>query len=264
MTETESMTQAGVPPGRRLEADTLAVSGLSQAEARRLFELFSEHYEAVAEAAFMRDLSAKDWIVVLRDTESRIQGFSTMSLQHHSIPPMGRIRILFSGDTVISPSYWGSQALPFALLNLAGRVCARSPDPLYWLLITKGHRTYRYLPAFSLEYWPRHDREMPEGIRLLRDNLGRACFGNTYDPERGILAYPESRGHLKPELAAIPVGDLARPEVAFFLAANPGYTRGEELVCLTRLDSRNLRPLPRRIFEAGLQSGPEDSVLSHV
>ena len=42
--------------------------------------------------------------------------------------------------------------------------------------------------------------------------------------------------------------------MAFFLRSNPGYLRGEELVCLTELASDNLRPLARRVFEQGLRA----------
>jgi len=41
---------------------------------------------------------------------------------------------------------------------------------------------------------------------------------------------------------------LRLPEVAFFLARNPGYARGDELVCLCELAAEKLRPLARRIF----------------
>jgi hypothetical protein len=37
-------------------------------------------------------------------------------------------------------------------------------------------------------------------------------------------------------------GELADPDVAFFVAANPGWVRGHDLVCLTRLSPDNVRP----------------------
>jgi len=40
----------------------------------------------------------------------------------------------------------------------------------------------------------------------------------------------------------------------FFLRSNPGYTSGDELVCLTELTSGKLRPLARRVFEQGLRA----------
>jgi hypothetical protein len=44
--------------------------------------------------------------------------------------------------------------------------------------------------------------------------------------------------------------EAARPDVAFFLRANPGYRQGDELVCLCPLSRDNMRPLTRRVFDA--------------
>jgi hypothetical protein len=53
--------------------------------------------------------------------------------------------------------------------------------------------------------------------------------------------------------AAVEPEETSRPDVAFFLRSNPGYTQGDELVCLTELSCSNLRPLARRVFEQGLR-----------
>jgi hypothetical protein len=50
-----------------------------------------------------------------------------------------------------------------------------------------------------------------------------------------------------------PEKDQGRPEVRFFLAANPGYVRGDELLCLCRLAPDNLTPIARRAFEQGMR-----------
>ena len=161
-------------------------------------------------------------------------------------------RSIYSGDTVIDRHHWGSQVLAFAWIQLAGREKARFPEaPLYWFLISKGPRTYRYLSTFSRCYWPHHARPTPEDLRGLMDELATRRFGADYDPRLGVVRFPESRGHLRADLAAVEDADRCRPEVAFFLRANPGYVRGDELVCLTELCANNLRPLAKRVFEKG-------------
>ena len=75
---------------------------------------------------------------------------------------------------------------------------------------------------------------------------------------------PASRGHLRKEFAEVDATDRERPEVAFFLHANPGYVRGDELVCLTELSSANLKPLSRRIFEKGLRDASAQSNASSL
>ena len=43
---------------------------------------------------------------------------------------------------------------------------AQLPEqPLYWFLIVKGHRTYRYLSAFSVDFHPHWRTPMPPSTR---------------------------------------------------------------------------------------------------
>jgi hypothetical protein len=63
------------------------------------------------------------------------------------------IMALFSGDTIISHHHWGEQELAHAWCYFAGQIKRQCPElPLYWFLIVKGHRTYRYLPAFTRRF----------------------------------------------------------------------------------------------------------------
>jgi hypothetical protein len=79
--------------------------------------------------------------------------------------------------------------------------------------------------------------------------LARDRFGDAYDEAAGVLRFPQSLGHLRAEFADVPAAHRRLPEVAYFLERNPGYARGEELVCLCELSTGNLRPMARRAFE---------------
>ena len=49
----------------------------------------------------------------------------------------------------------GEQALVGAFCHFAGGLKARDREaPLFWFLISKGHRTYRYLSLFAHRYYP--------------------------------------------------------------------------------------------------------------
>jgi len=78
------------------------------------------------------------------------------------------VKILFSGDTVIDKRHWGSMALPIAwgrlMLSLSP---ASSNAGFYWLLTSKGYKTYRFLPVFFREFYPRYDAQTPEFERVL-------------------------------------------------------------------------------------------------
>ena len=218
-----------------------------------MFALYERYYTATSRQLFLEDLHNKDWVILLTDSQERLVGFSTLAILSFEFNGMP-YRAIFSGDTIIAHTHWGEPALAFSWLRFAGRLKSEQPAvPLYWFLIVKGHRTYRFLPAFSLRYYPHWQQPTPPGEQALLDHLAKRRFGDAYDSQRGLVRFPVSRGQLKSPWAVIPPDDLRKPEVRFFLERNPGYIHGDEWVCLTELHPDNLRPLARRLFLQGLQ-----------
>ena len=235
-----------------LIAMILPVQALSPSDRREMFSVYARYYEATSWELFQSDLEEKQYALVLRDRADVIQGFTTIAItetSHNGAP----LRAIFSGDTIIDRNHWGTQQLAFNWIRFAGKVKAEKPDvPLYWFLIVKGHRTYRFLPTFSIDFYPHWERPIPAQVKRLMDRLAEDRFGDTYDPETGVIEFPTSRGHLNPDLVAVSASEARRADVAFFLDRNPGYSRGNELVCLTELALDNLRPIAQRQFLEGL------------
>src|SRR5687768_16016157 len=103
-----------------------------------------------------------------------------------------------------------------------GRLARQSePKKLFWFLIAKGHRTYRYLPAFALRYFPRRSGPSAQELQPIRDALASHMFGSAFDPVSGIIHFTEPRGNLLPDWAAPTERERRLPEVAYFLRANP-------------------------------------------
>jgi len=223
-------------------------STLDAKQRAEMYALYARYYAAASREGFLADLADKDYVVLLHDQAAALKGFSTLSEYEREFD--GRtLGVLFSGDTVVDAEHWGQQALAFAWLRLAGSIKAREPQrPLYWFLISKGHRTYRFLSAFAREFWPAFDRPTPPHIQGLMDTLARERFGEDFDAEAGVIRFAESRGHLREPFAAVSEAHRRLPEVAFFLERNPGYIHGDELVCLCELAPDKLRPLGRRVF----------------
>ncbi len=220
-----------------------------------MFTLYSRYYDGISEQLFRHDLAEKQYVIILHDENGRLQGFSTAAVSEHQFQGE-RLRSFFSGDTIVDESHWGQQALPTAWFQLTGHIKAAEPGtPLYWFLLVKGHRTYRYLRAFFRVFFPAHDRETPPQDKALMDMLARDRFGDAYDRDRSVVSFATSHGHLKSSWADIPDKDRKRPDVIFFLERNPGYVKGDELVCLTELAPTNLRPLAERLFRKGMDSG---------
>jgi hypothetical protein len=232
-----------------LKATLHSSAALSESEREEMWLLFSRFYEGTSRARFRADLAGKDTALILRDEWHQLQGFSTLALsvtQFEGAP----IRVLFSGDTIVERAHWGSQVLAFNWLRHAGALQRQQPEvPLYWFLIVKGQRTYRYLPTFAREFTPDwRSLPSPRAWRLLAA-LAQERFGEAYDPLTGVIRFREPHGHLAPEWAQISEREAARADVRFFMSRNPGYAQGDELACLCELAGANMRPLARRIFE---------------
>lgn len=237
-----------------LSAELHPVDALDAPTRRAMYTVLSRHYGATSPARFGDDLAAKDWALVLRDERGTVQGFSTLQVQALDFHGTA-CRVLYSGDTVVDRAHWGEQELAFTWLRLAGSLWADDPTRVpYWFLISKGHRTYRYLPAFARRFLPHWSQTASPFELALLNHLARARFGADYDAQAGVVRFADSRGHLREDLAQVSERELRLDAVRFFLERNPGYRRGDELCCLCALTPENLRPLARRLFERGLDA----------
>jgi hypothetical protein len=121
---------------------------------------------------------------------------------------------------------------------------------LYWFLISKGYKTYRYLPLFFREYYPRHATPTPPWAKSVIDVLGRQKYPRAYDPTAGIIRAGSTACRLRRHVAAVTFAKLRDPAVSFFVETNPGHELGDELCCIAPLTRENfsnaaVRPLRR-------------------
>ena len=239
-------------PIRRLSARVVPRADFDAALLGPLWDLYARYYTPTDRAVFESDFRAKDWAIVLSDATGRDVGFSTVAEQVDRLDGQ-RVRTLFSGDTIIERSHWGEQTLPFRWVELAGAIKARDPGtPLYWLLISKGHRTYRLMPGFTYSHYPNPDGPTPAPVRRLMDHLGRSRFGAAYDAGAGIVRAGDLPTRLRADLDGAGAGAARNAHIRFFTARNPGHAKGDELLCLCELSPENLRPRARAHFLKGL------------
>ena len=245
---------------RLIVPQVVEVAALAAATRTDMYGLYARHYDATDHLRFQSDLDDKHFVVLLHDEAGALQGFSTIAEYERELDGR-RIGVLFSGDTVIDAQHWGQQALAFAWLRFAGSRKALAPQrPLYWFLISKGHRTYRFLTAFAHAFWPAYDRPTPAAAQTLMNTLARERFGSAYDATSGLIRFARSQGHLQAPFASISEAHRRKREVEFFLNRNPGYADGDELVCLCELAAKNLRPIARRVFcsEEGINQDSDE------
>jgi hypothetical protein len=231
-----------------LTAQIVARSLLPAQTAEEMLALHQRNFDGVERARFLADLSEKDWVILLLTAEGRLAGFSTQRL----LPPLeefGGARCLFSGDTIVERAHANTSLLPGCFGHLMLRLIeAHGEESLYWFLISKGFRTYRFLPVFFERFWPSPDHATPPEIQALLDGVARRKFGSGYDAATGLVRIVGA-DRLAPALAEVPRGREADRHVAFFLARNPGFSRGDELACLAPIRRDNLNAYGRRVIE---------------
>ncbi len=216
---------------------------------QEMFDLLSRHFEGVSREQFECDLTEKNWALLLRDDMGRLVGFTTLHFYLDRFD--GECNsIVYSGDTIVDPVAWHSSALSKAWIRAVKALHAQyGTGRLYWLLIVSGFRTYRFLPVYWREYFPRYDCPTPASVSQLMHRLARERFGELYQVETGVVRFTRPQ-RLLGVLKGIPNHRLDDPHIHFFACANPGHEIGDELVCLTELCDDNLTPAGRRMVGA--------------
>jgi hypothetical protein len=224
----------------------VARSALTESDVTGMFALLSAHFDGVDRETFDRDLDAKNWVVILSDEDDDIRGFSTFLLYETSAANRP-LTVVYSGDTIVEPSAWGTHALPRAWIRAVYDLRRRFPaGDLYWLLLTSGFRTYRFMSVFCRSFYPRFDQATPIETQALIDALSVERFGANYLQPAGLVRFPKPQV-LRGDLRAVPEGRTDDPHVRFFLERNPGHADGDELVSLASLAFDDLTPAGQRM-----------------
>jgi len=231
----------------KLVGEVVTVASLSQQMIDRLFCLMEEDYNGLDQNRFLSDLSEKKWVLILSDGAGLIQGFSTIMILTQKIS--GReVRGIFSGDTVISRKFRGELILMKTWLLFVLDLAAKDKkSDWYWFLISKGYKTYKLLPLFFQEFYPRSDRAMPASIKAVLDGFGQGKFREEYDAATGLIK-PRLTDYLKNGQKEITAHRLGDSHIRYFTQANPNFWRGDELACLAELNPENLTDFGLRLI----------------
>jgi len=217
-----------------VSCEAVPVASLDPSTVRAMWTLFDAHYTGISENVFVRDLQAKDQALLLwRD--GRLVGFTS-----HRFVMIDEHRVTYSGDIVIAPESRdiGSACFFHRWARLMWDRCD------WWCALSSGPRTHRIAHTFFRRVTPNERGDESEEEVRLRHLFARAGYGSRYDSRRGIVRLVDPYT-LRDEEAEIrknyPMDD-------FFRGANPGWTQGDELVSLVRLQPENWKPAAMRML----------------
>lgn len=210
------------------------VETISPVQLHEMHSLFQRFYKHADAATFMRDLSKKRGAVVVRDADSgRLLGFTTITEYELQRGPEKALGV-FSGDTIMVPELWGNPCLQNGFARYIAATKLRNPHRrVFWLIISKGYKTYLLVANNFESYFPRHDRPHDPDLRSWVDVYCEKLFPNHYDRARSVLDFGDGSQALREEVA--PITDelkRANPKIRFFEERNPEWQRGVELACI--------------------------------
>ena len=220
--------------------DIVTCTNVSPAERADMYSVFARYYDNVSPSRFYSDLDEKSWVIHLRDEDKRLVGFSTLQVYEH-LGLSGTAMILYSGDTIIDRAYRRKANLAGAFGHILLKVIKDYPDvPVYWLLTSKGASTYRFMPVFFKTFYPVFDQQTPAPIKLLMDQVALKKFGTAYSEDSQVVAHNRERDWLCASEHDPMLLRRTDSHICFFLQRNPGYVKGDELVCIAEISESNL------------------------
>ncbi|PTQ90012.1 hypothetical protein [Agitococcus lubricus] len=228
---------------------------------RQMYGIYSQYYENTSWDIFLRDLSKKTGAFILTcPKEQRIVGFSTIVTSDLMVKGE-KARAVFSGDTIIERAYWGSRALQVAFYKFVVLEKARHPrQTLYWLLISKGFKTYLLLANNFTTYYP-NPSNTHGYLADVVDDYCQQMFADYYDAEKRVLDFGHDYQCLKGDVAEI--DDTLRHQnrkIRFFEECNPEWRRGTELPCVGVLDLENLGKYVLKYLSKASSKGRRDAL----
>lgn len=218
---------------RYQKVDTLNVQDIA-----RMHALFEENYAYSPLSTFLSDLEKKEGVFIVRKKATQeIVGFSTLGVYTFKLGGK-KAKGLFSGDTILDRNYWGSRSLQKAFALKLFWEALKSPlTPQYWLLISKGYKTYLLLAKNFPDYYPKRGGSTAPDLEELVAEYSEAMFPGKLDRDAMLLDFGDNANCLKDHVAAItPEMRAAEPDIAFFEQRNPTWQRGTELPCIARAD----------------------------
>ncbi|WP_163778513.1 hypothetical protein [Myxococcus vastator] len=219
-----------------LKGSTVRREALTDAQRGRMLALMQRCYTGVSPERFAEDLEAKQYVILLHTRRGgELVGFSTLRVADE-LASGQRVEVVYSGDTVIHPDWWGHKVLQVCFGRFVLSRKLRHPlRPVHWLLLSAGFKTYLLAVNYFPRTMPRRGWTPPPGRADFLHALAARWFGAQYDAARGTLRFQGAHYRVRDGIAPIDRAAALHPDIAFFAERNPRHGEGEELVCLVEI-----------------------------
>lgn len=235
----------------KIFSETRKVVDLTPSERSTMLGLLSIEFLGVRREDFDRDLKEKDVVMLLRKEtcDGEIVGFSTLMVLDLPIEDR-KVKGVFSGDTTVLEEYRSSNGLGVQIGRYFRNTLELYPEhEIFYILISKGWRTYKILPFFFRGFAPKHDLPTSPEDKSVMDAFGMVKYPEDYNSDKGLIMFSKETQRLVPgNVDAIPPSDPDE-HTRFFLERNKTYLSGTELVCVARIHESNFAPALVRLLK---------------
>lgn len=232
-----------------VDAILLPINKVCNAQRDEMLVLMSKYYDGVTKTSFNNDLNDKSHIILLMDDEQLI-GFSTITTLTSA--ELSNSICVYSGDTIVDSQYWGQQLLVRLWCEYIAQVRNANPNiDIYWLLTSKGIKTYRFIPLFFYEYYPSPkimNTSKQRNLKIHLDSFASKLYGDLYNKDTNLITHISSTQKLKKIPILSKLDSTDKEGVSFFYSMNPNWYEGIELATVVHVCSDNLTRAGHRAF----------------
>ena len=216
----------------RLSSRFYAIKTVSVPQLLEMHELFIQYYNNADLETFVKDMGKKTGVFILEDKiEKRIIGFSTWTEVNVSRNGSNALGI-FSGDTVIEKAYWGNKDLQKSFAKKLFTTKLKYPNrSVFWLLISKGYKTYLLLTNNFQNFYPSYQVHNQE-LEAIVDEYCTQLYPAAYCQKSRLLDFGDEYQNLKEGVAGI-TAEMTHNDlnIRHFEKLNPTWKKGTELPC---------------------------------
>ena len=209
------------------------IQSISILQLLEMHKVFIKYYHNADLQTFITDMGKKTGVILLHDKQSKkIVGFSTWS--ELEIINNGKKSIgIFSGDTVVEKEYWGNKALHKTFVIELLKTKIKNPKvPVFWLLISKGYKTYLLLTNNFPKHYPSYKHNNIK-LEAVVDNYCEQLYPAAYKKEDRVLDFGNQYQFLKDDVAQITDEMTSKDQnIDHFVKLNPSWHKGTELPCV--------------------------------
>jgi hypothetical protein len=207
---------------------------------KAMYTLMTRYYDNLSFDKFIYDFEEKDDVIILVD-EGEIYGFTTIELKEMIIDGKSIIGV-FSGNTIVDNEYAFQSELQKGFTRyIENMINKEKHREIYWFLICKGYKTYRYLSVYFNDYYPNKDKPTPIFEQKVMDRYAEDKYGKAYDKTTGVIKNTGINDFLKEGVATIDKRVKKNKVNVYFEKVNHNHFRGDELVCLAKFSDENLK-----------------------